>query len=152
MKPAPRLVGWAALALVAQLSGVAPAAANPHRLDDTGTHTMPPQVQMQWRERADGMQAQVRVRVRLDTRPWIGRSGRIHLVLDRDETSTLEARWTSQGPLQGGVLRSGERALVWAGTLTTATLEDQFLMHLSTGTDWRGNIRRLNFRFEFDAD
>ncbi len=152
MSAAPRLPALVALAALALSTGMAPAAANPHRLDDTGTHTVPPHVQMQWRERADGMHAQVRVRVRLDTRPWIGRSGRIHLVLDRDETSTLEARWTSQGPLQGGVLRSGERALVWAGTVSTATLEDQFLMHLSTGTDWRGHVRRLNFRFEFDAD
>lgn len=133
------------------------ARANPHRLDDTGTYTVPPMVQMQWRERvgalaASGMEATLRVHVRIDTKRWIGRRGRIYLALARDETQSIEARWTTLGRLQPGSVRSGERTLVWAGSVTAATLEDQLLMTLLSGADWQANTRRLNFQFEFDAD
>lgn len=132
--------------------------ANPHRLDDTGTYTVPPHVQMQWRERRSGMSgaaamdAVLRVQVRLDTRRWIGQRGRVYLTLPRNDTQALEARWTTQGRLLPGALRPGERALVWSGTVSTATLEDQLLMQLSAGTDWHTSTRRLDFHFEFDVD
>lgn len=132
--------------------------ATPVRLDDSLTHTVPPNVQMQWRPlpvAADGagaVEAWARVNVRIDTRPILNRSGRVYLVLERDETSLIEAVWTSQGRLQAGRVVSGERALVHAGTITGATLEDQFLMRLRSQADWQRSTRRLQFHFEFDAD
>ncbi|MDP3809747.1 MAG: hypothetical protein U1B84_31180 [Variovorax sp.] len=135
-----------------------PALANPHRLDDSLSHTVPPNVQMQWRELptsqpgASGMEAWLRVNVRIDTRNWAGRFGRVYMVLPRDQTSNIEAVWTSQGRLQAGRLVSGERSLVYAGTMPAATLEDQLLVRLRSGPDWQGNSRRLNFHFELDAD
>jgi hypothetical protein len=138
--------------------GLTGAWANPHRLDDTGTYTVPPVVRLQWRERPDtapgatGMEATMRVQVRIDTQQWIGRRGRIYLVLARDETHSIEARWTTQGRLLPGRLQSGERALVWAGTVAAPTLEDQLQMALISGADWQASTRRLNFHFEFDAD
>jgi hypothetical protein len=130
--------------------------AGSYRLDDSLTHTVPANVQMQWRpfvrgERDSGMEAWVRVNVRIDTREWVGRSGQVYLVLDRDDTSAMEAEWTTEGRLLPGRIRSGERTLVYSGTLTTATLEDQFVMRLRSLSDWRGNTRRLNFHFEFDT-
>lgn len=126
------------------------------RLDDALTHTVPANVQMQWRpfvrgERDAGMEAWVRVNVRIDTREWVGRSGQVYLVLDRDDTSAIEAEWTTEGHLLPGHLRSSQRALVYSGTLSTATLEDQFVMRLRSLSDWRGNTRRLQFHFEFDT-
>ncbi len=126
------------------------------RLDDSLTHTVPANVQMQWRpfvrgERDSGMEAWVRVNVRIDTREWVGRSGQVYLVLDRDDTSAMEAEWTTEGRLLPGRIQSGERTLVYSGTLTTATLEDQFVMRLRSLSDWRGNTRRLNFHFELDT-
>ncbi len=146
--------------LLAWLGGLlaGPALANPHRLDDSQSHTVPPNVQMQWRpvakSRSDvgGMEAWLRVNVRIDTSEWIGRSGRVYMVLPRDETSTIEAVWTTQGRLLGGRLVSGERALVYAGQIPGATLQDQFHVRLRSGADWQSNTRRLNFHFEFDAD
>lgn len=132
--------------------------ANPHRLDDTGTHTVPPHVQMQWREGRPGtpgagdMEAWLRVNVRVDMRRWLGRSGRVFLVLERDGAPAIEARWTTRGRLQPGQLVSGERALVWAGLVTSPLLEDQLQMNLRTGADWPADSRRLNFHFELDAD
>lgn len=134
------------------------ALANPHRLDDSGSHTVPPNVQMQWRPLSSsggaepGMEAWLRVNLRIDTREWMGRSGRIYMVLPRDEASSIEAVWTTQGRLLPGRLVSGDRTLVHAGAITTATLEDQLLVRLRSGADWQGNSRRLNFHFELDAD
>jgi hypothetical protein len=132
--------------------------ANPHRLDDTGSHTVPPNVQMQWRPLSarggadPGMEAWVRVNLRIATDAWAGRSGRVYMVLARDETASVEAVWTTQGRLLPGRLVSGERALVYAGVLPSPALEDQISVRLRSGPDWHGNSRRLNFHFEFDAD
>ncbi|MFN3492894.1 MAG: hypothetical protein ACK40L_00145 [Hydrogenophaga sp.] len=137
---------------------VPPAVANPHRLDDSLSHTVPPNVQMQWlpvarsQARSAAMEAWVTVNIRIDTRDWVGRSGRVYMVLSRDEASPIEAVWTTQGRLQAGRLVSGERALVYAGVLRGATLEDQMQVRLRSQADWQGASRRLNFHFEFDAD
>jgi hypothetical protein len=132
--------------------------ANPHRLDDSMSHTVPPNVQMQWlplargQANAAGMEAWVTVNIRIDTVDWIGRSGRVYMVLPRDEVSSIEAVWTTQGRLQPGRLVSGERTLVYAGTIRGATLEDQFQVRLRSQADWQSQTRRLNFHFELDAD
>ncbi len=132
--------------------------ANPHRLDDSASHTVPPNVQMQWlpltpgQAFAGGMEATLRVNVRIDTRDWVGRSGRIYMVLPRDQASTVEAVWTTQGRLQAGRLTSGERTLVYAGQITSPTLEDQLQVRLRSAPDWVSNSRRLSFHFELDVD
>lgn len=132
--------------------------ANPHRLDDSLSHTVPPNVQMQWRpvppgqSDAGGMEAWLRVNVRIDTRDWAGRNGRVYMVLPRDQASNIEAVWTAQGRLQPGRLVSGERTLVYAGQLPGATLEDQLQVRLRSGPDWQSSSRRLNFHFELDVD
>jgi hypothetical protein len=94
----------------------------------------------------------VTVNIRIDTRDWIGRSGRVYMVLPRDEASSIEAVWTTQGRLQAGRLVSGERALVFAGTIPGATLEDQMRVRLRSNADWTSNNRRLNFHFELDTN
>lgn len=132
--------------------------ANPHRLDDSLSHTVPPNVQMQWlpmksgQAFAGGMEASLRVNIRIDTRNWIGRTGRIYMVLPRDQASSIEAVWTTQGRLRAGRLVSGERALVYAGQIPGATLEDQMQVRLRSNADWTSNTRRLNFHFELDVD
>lgn len=132
--------------------------ANPHRLDDSLSYTVPPNVQMQWlpltpgHPFAGGMEAWVRVNIRIDTRLWIGRSGRIYMVLPRDQASSMEAVWTTQGRLQAGRLVSGERSLVFAGTIPGASLEDQMHVRLRSNADWPSDSRRLNFHFELDVD
>ncbi|NIM39748.1 MAG: hypothetical protein GTN84_01095 [Hydrogenophaga sp.] len=134
------------------------ARAETHRLDDALTHTVPPNVQMQWRPLqagADGsgaVEAWVQVNVRLDTRAFVQRSGRVYLALERDQASPVEAVWSSQGRLQAGRVVSGERTLVFAGVIPGATLDDQLNMRLRAQADWPSTQRRLNFHFEFDAD
>lgn len=133
------------------------AATQTHRLDDSRSHTVPPSAQMQWlphtrAEQSSGMETWVRVNIHIDTQAWMGGSGRVYMVLPRDETSTLEAVWTTDGPLLAGRLVSGERALVYAGPITTDALRDQMLVRLRTGPDWQRNNRRINFHFEIDVD
>lgn len=153
MTPAKHLIAALACGLI-----TATAWANPHRLDDSLSHTVPPNVQMQWlpltpgQSYAGGMEAWVRVNIRIDTRDWMGRSGRIYMVLPRDEASSIEAVWTTQGRLQPGRLVSGDRTLVFAGTIPGATLEDQMQVRLRSNADWSSNSRRLNFHFELDVD
>ncbi len=146
------------IAMVVCTFMTATAWANPHRLDDSLSHTVPPNVQMQWlpltpgQSFAGGMEAWLRVNIRIDTRDWVGRSGRIYMVLSRDQSSNVEAVWTTQGRLQPGRLVSGERTLVFAGTIPGATLEDQMQVRLRSNADWQSNSRRLNFHFELDVD
>ena len=145
----------AAALLLALAAGAA--SAETHRIDDSLSHTVPPTAQMQWlpQTRADqdgGMEAWVRVNIRIDTQAWIGRSGRVYMVLPRDESATLEAVWTTDGPLLAGRLVSGERALVYAGPISAGTLSDQMLVRLRSGPDWQSASRRLHFHFEIDTD
>lgn len=141
-----------ALTLTASL-----ARADTHRLDDSLSHTVPPTAQMEWLpqtpgDRDGGMEAWVRVNVQIDTREWVGRSGRIYMVLPRDQASTMEAVWTTDGTLRSGRLVSGERALVWSGTVRSTSLRDQMSVRLRSGPDWQSASRRLNFHFELDTD
>lgn len=143
------------LALTLALSG--PAHANPHRLDDSLSHTVPANAQMQWRPQTSadphaGVQASVRVNVRIDTSDWVGRTGRIYMVLPRDEASTMEAEWTTNGTLLPGRLVSGERTLVYAGRIAGTTLQDQMQVRLRSAPDWQSSSRRLSFYFELDVD
>lgn len=137
--------------------GAAGARAETHRLEDPLSHTVPPTAQMEWLpqtpgQRDGGMETWVRVNVQIETRPWLGRRGRIFMVLPRDQSSTIEAVWTANGPLRSGRLVSGERALVWAGTIASETLRDQLQVRLRSGPDWQSASRRLNFHFELDTD
>ncbi|MGC4367564.1 hypothetical protein [Hydrogenophaga sp. R2] len=132
------------------------ALASPVRLDDSLTHTVPPNVQMQWRPLqgaagpAGSMEAWVRVNVRVDTAAWAGQSGRVYMVLARDSTSVVEASWTTQGRLLAGRVLSGERTLVYAGSLPAA-LSDQLAVRLRASPDWDSPARRLNFHFELET-
>jgi hypothetical protein len=131
--------------------------ANPHRLDDSQSYTVPPTAQMEWRpippgQSASGMEAWVRVNIRIATTEWKGRSGRVYMVLPRDQSSNIEAVWTTQGRLLPGRVVSGERTEVFVGVIPGDTLEDQMLVRLRSGADWQSASRRLNFHFEFDTD
>lgn len=133
------------------------AATQTHQLDDSRSHTVPPNAQMQWlpqtrASQAGGMETWVRVNIHIDTTAWIGSSASVYMVLPRDETSTLEAVWTTDGKLLAGRLVSGERALVYAGNITSDSLRDQMLVRLRSGPDWQSNSRRINFHFEMDVD
>ena len=131
---------------------------NPHRLDDSRSHPAADNVQMQWlpqnaSDASAGMQTTVRVSIYIDTAEWKERSGRVYMVLPRDQAgSTVEAEWTTNGTLLPGRLVSGERSLVFAGRISGDSLQDEMQVTLRTAPDWQSSSRRLNFYFEIDAD
>ncbi|MEZ5701070.1 MAG: hypothetical protein R3E42_02540 [Burkholderiaceae bacterium] len=130
---------------------------NLHRLDDSRSHPASDNLQMEWlpQNRSDpgaGMQASVRVNIDIDTADWQGRTGRIYMVLPRDQAgSSVQADWTTQGKLRSGRLVSGERTMVYAGRIDSPRLRDEMLVRLRTAPDWQSNSRRLNFYFEIDV-
>lgn len=131
--------------------------ADTFRLDDSLSHTVPAQAQMQWLPATAGsgatwMEASIRVNILIDTRRWQDQVGRIYMVFPRDDSSSIEVAWTSSGPLQSGQMVSGERRLVYAGRIPGPQLRDQWQVSLRSAPDWPSNTRRLNFHFELDID
>src|SRR3546814_19888460 len=70
---------------------------------------------------------EIAVRVRLDVSPWQGRSGRIYMLLPEQPAGAITATWTTRGRLLPGVLRAGERALVYAGPIAGGGLLEETL-------------------------
>lgn len=156
MKPATRLVRSLACGAVLAVGSASYAATV--RLDDSGTYPLQPSAQMQWqsaipkRPGSAATEAQMRVQVRIDTRPYVGKQGRIYMVLAQDDGPPLSVEWVSQGTLLPGHLVSGQRTLVFTGVVTTPLLEDQLGLRISSGADWPVSQRRLSFHFELDTE
>jgi len=95
---------------------------------------------------------EIAVQVRLDVSPWQGRSGRIYMLLPEQPAGAVTATWTTRGRLLPGVLRAGERTLVYAGPLPARLLEDT--LRLRIDADGRGlpPSEQLAFSFEIDLD
>ena len=158
MNPASRLVQLVKIATAACalcMAGAAMAASV--RLDDSGSYALQPSVQMKWRSalpksgpRAQ-TDAQVQVQIRINTQAYIGQQGRIYMVLPLDVGPQITVEWQTRGRLTGGRVLSGGRTLVYAGPITSATLEDQLLMQLHSEGEWPSTSRRLDFHFELDT-
>ncbi len=134
--------------------------AQPIRLDDSGSHTIPPNVQMQWRHAPGSslaaahstsqMEAALRVAIRLDTQAHAGRSGRIYMVLPADGGPPLQLQWLTQGRLLPGRLNPGDRALVYQGLLPGPTLSDQLQLLVLADGEWASASRRMTVFFELE--
>ena len=74
------------------------------------------------------------------------------MVLPVDADGRITAEWSSQGRLLSGQMVSGERALVFSGTVPGPVLEDT--IHVRLTADARtlvGDTQRLAFPFELDT-
>lgn len=128
-----------------------------YRLDDSASQVIPPNAQWEWaagslRTGINTVHLSARVIVRIDTREWAGRQGRIYMVLPLDSTGAVTAEWQAQGRLLGGRLVSGERALVYTGTIPGPFLEDTLAVRLSTDArSLTSETQRMAFHFELDT-
>lgn len=147
-----RILALAALMFCASSVALAQQAV---RLDDSSSQVLSGLVRMKWEDpapgRSDMLVGQVTVLVRLDTSPFKGRSGRIYHVLGREATP-VQASWTARGPLLPGALSDGERALVYAGPITTDLIEDTFVLTLRADANLLSRPEQLEFHFEFEAE
>jgi hypothetical protein len=126
-------------------------------IDDTGTVTVQPTLNLRWQElsprhrNSDLMEGTTQVRVHLNVKPWMGRAGKIYMVLPAQLPGNINASWTtSTGRLLPGHVQSGSRALVYSGIITSAVLEDTLL--LSITVDGKRMLQTYNLLFRFEID
>ncbi|MCB1676559.1 MAG: hypothetical protein KDI01_09720, partial [Halioglobus sp.] len=98
-------------------------------MDDSGTVVVDPVLEMEWQPpgrtgTTSLVSASTRVSVQLNLASWVGRSGRIYMTLPRTAGPTVRATWTTGGTLLSGTLISGDRALVYAGPVSSPLLRD----------------------------
>lgn len=144
--------------VLATLSFAPLARAQAYPVDDSASVVLGSDVRMRWDEaaprngRAGWLTGYVTVLVRLDVRQWRGRQARIYQVLPPQPGAQVIAEWTSQGVLMPGRLRAGERALVYAGPITSDELSDTFRITLRADGDHLGRTESLDFSFEIEPE
>jgi hypothetical protein len=147
----------AALGLLTGATGVV-LASETLPVDDSRSQVLDSQVRMEWESivpghgRSNRVIGQTTVIVRLDVEPWRGRDGKIFMLLLPRAEAPIEARWTTRGTLQPGLLRSGERVMVFAGVVPGGLLEDTIVLRMATDGDSLGRDESLDFRFEIEVD
>ena len=125
-------------------------------IDDTGTVTVQPTMNLRWQElsprQRNGalMEGATQVRVRLNVKPWLGRSGKIYMVLPAQLPGDITASWTTTGRLLPGRVQAGSRTLVYSGTINSAVLEDTLMLSLTA--DGRRMLQTYSLLFRFEID
>jgi len=148
----------ATAAFALQLLPTADSAAATFRVDDSASIPSESTARLKWRavaptRRADStLEGAVGVSVRLNLSPWINRNGKLFLVLPEQPIGVVKARWQTQGRLLPGELVSGQRALVYAGPISTPMLDETLVLTIETDGDRLPGAHRLKFHFEIDVD
>ena len=125
-------------------------------IDDTGTVTVQPTMNLRWQELSPRqrkgalMEGATQVRVRLNVKPWLGLSGKIYMVLPAQLPGDITASWTTTGRLLPGQVQAGSRTLVYSGTINSAVLEDTLMLSLTV--DGRRMLQTYNLLFRFEID
>lgn len=146
-----------ALCALLVLTPLAGQAITTSRVDDTGTVVNQPVVPMQWRKlvpsRApDNMvDAQTRVALRLNLTRWLNQSVRLYMALAPVNSDQVQASWRTQGRLLAGTVRSGARALVYEGPVSSAFIEETIDLTLTTDGRTLITPQALQFYFEIDT-
>lgn len=126
-------------------------------VDDSATVVLDGTPAMAWRvvppkNRDNTIVGRTRVNIRLATTPWVGKTGKIYMLLPAESASSVKIKWRSQGRLLEGQLTPGGRTLVYAGPIRDARLEDVFDINVEADGARINNIQRLRFYFEIDVD
>ena len=126
-------------------------------VDDSATVVLDGTPVMAWRlvptkNRDNTIVGRTRVNIRLATTPWMGKVGKIYMLLPAESASSVKIKWRSQGRLLEGQLAPGGRTLVYAGPIRDARLEDVFDINIEADGSRISNVQRLRFYFEIDVD
>jgi hypothetical protein len=153
----PCLAGLTAAAMLLAVQSVH-AAPTTYRVDDSATLPGESTLQMRWRSLAPGragdnvVEASTVLTIRLDLRPFAGRTGRIYMVLPQQPIGVVNVQWATQGRMLPGRLISGQRGLVYAGAISAAALEDTLALQVSSDGRLLSAPQRLQFHFEIDVE
>lgn len=134
------------------------ASAATYRVDDSATIPLESSAVLRWRQIAPSrggdntVEGTTTVQLRLNLAPWMKRNGRVFLVLPEQPPGRIGVRWTTQGRLLPGQLVSGQRALVYAGPITTPLLDEALTLRIDTDGTRLSSTYRLAFHFEIDVD
>jgi hypothetical protein len=90
------------------------------------------------------------IRVRINVTPWLRRSGRIYLDLPAQQPGPITASWITQGRFLPGQVRSGNRALVYAGPIASPFMEDVLKFQFSVDGTLIRHPFPVTFHFEMD--
>jgi hypothetical protein len=153
----------AAILLLALVAGGALGA--PFRLDDSGSPRSRVEVKPRWQfeqgsldnpDRINAMIAEVpNLEVRLNTSRFVGKTGRIYLVLPiavpglRGATG-MRVDWRARGPLMAGSALPGTRSLVYDGAIAQPVIAD--ILDLKVYLDARYIDRGLRFEPYFEIE
>lgn len=127
-------------------------------VDDSASVVLSPLIQMKWDQIAPNgqnqnlMRGQTDVLVRLNTRPFQSKVGRVFIVLNNQALGRVRATWQTNGVLFAGTVRSGERALVYSGPMTQSVIEDTMHLTIETNGSQLERDQQLQFSFEVDID
>jgi hypothetical protein len=125
-------------------------------IDDSGTLPYNAALALRWRDAAprgggvNPMTGTLQLRVRLNVSPWLRHTGHIYLVLPAQQPGAINASWTTQGRLLPGQVTAGSRALVYAGPITSAVIEDVVFLTITVDSRRMSQGYPVNFRFEMD--
>ena len=154
-----RLASFSGMASVLWLGILfADAHAATYPVDDSASQVLTPNLKMQWESVAPSQGignrviGQLVVLVRLQLAPWRDRNARVFMTLPARAEGAITATWTTRGVLQAGSLRSGERALIYAGRVAADRLEDTLALTLTADGTRLERAERLEFRFSIEVD
>jgi hypothetical protein len=147
-----------AVALLALGLAMPAGATTTYRVDDSLTLPHESNQAMKWRSLApnrtagNAVEGTSVITIRLDTAPWMNKTGRIYMALPEQPIGQVTAEWTTQGRLLPGQLVSGNRTLVYAGPIKSGTLEDTIALKITADGRRLVAAQRLQFYFEIDVD
>ena len=112
---------------------------------------------MNWRSvipknRDNAIVGRTRVNMRLATAPWLGKTGKIYMLLPAESTGTVKIKWRSQGLLLDGQLAPGGRTLVYSGVIRERRMEDVLDVQIEADGTRISNAQQLRFHFEIDVE
>jgi hypothetical protein len=129
----------------------------PFPVDDSLSQVLDTNVRMQWESVAPGRgrsaMSSGRPRYRAPRRIAVAGTQRTHFHAAAGPAGRLRSRRVDHaGPLQPGMLRSGERALVFAGPVRPNCIEDTLVIRITTDGERLERDESLEFSFEIEVD
>lgn len=127
------------------------------RVDDSGTVVSEVVLPMRWKQLIPGrgadhsVEGSLKVAVRLDLTRWLNQPVRLYMALAPSTSDAVYARWTTQGRLLPGDIRTGNRTLIFNDVVRAAILEETIVLGLKTDGRTLVAPQQLKFYFEIDS-